>query len=142
MTIIPDLTALIVSAIVVCLTLILKTQFFEPLARAMEAREKEFGEARQGRNQGAAEIAAAEARVTDAVAAVREDGYREMDRIRREAGERAEATLLVARDQAAATLAAGKDSLREQTLRAEAELERTAHGLASDLAARILRRAS
>ena len=142
MTIIPDLTALIVSAIVVCLTLILKRQFFEPLARAMEAREKEIGEARQGRDQGEADIVAAEARVAAAIEAVREDGYREMDRIRREAGERAEATLLSARDQAAATLAAGKDSLREQTTRAESELERTADGLASDLAARILRRAS
>ena len=142
MTIIPDLTALIVSAIVVCLTLILKRQFFEPLARAMEAREKEIGEARHGRDQGEADIAAAEARVAAAIEAVREDGYREMDRIRREAGERAEATLLSARDQAAATLAAGKDSLREQSTRAESELERTADGLASDLAARILRRAS
>ena len=142
MTIIPDLTALIVSAIVVCLTLILKRQFFEPLARAMEAREKEIGEARQGRDQGEADIAAAEARVAAAIEAVREDGYREMDRIRREAGERAEATLLSARDQAAATLAVGKDSLREQTTRAESELERTADGLASDLTARILRRAS
>ena len=142
MTIIPDLTALIVSAIVVCLTLILKRQFFEPLARAMEAREKEIGEARQGRDQGEADIAAAEARVAAAIEAVREDGYREMDRIRREAGERAEATLLSARDQAAATLAAGKDSLREQTTRAESELEQTADDLASDLAARILRRAS
>ncbi len=142
MTIIPDLTALIVSAIVVCLTLILKTQFFEPLARAMEAREKEIGEARHGRDQGEADITAAEARVADAVAAVREEGYREMDGIRREAGERGEATLVAARDHAAATLAAGKDSLREQTTRAESELERTADGLASDLAARILRRAS
>lgn len=141
-TIIPDLTALIVSAIVVCLTLVLKRQFFEPLARAMEAREKQVEGAREVREQAQADVAAAEARVADAVAAVRAEGYREMDRIRREAGERAEATLTAARDQAVATLAAGKDSLREQSARAASELDQAAESLASDLTARVLRRAS
>jgi len=141
-TIIPDLTALIVSAIVVCLTLVLKRQFFEPLARAMEARETQAGGAREARETAEAEVQAAEARVADAVAAVREEGYREMDRIRREAGERADATLLAAREAAAATLQAGKDSLREQTTRAASELETAAESLANDLTARVLRRAS
>ena len=142
MTIIPDLTALIVSAIVVCLTLVLKRQFFEPMARAMEAREQEVGGARQVREQAEADIGAADTRVANAVAAVREDGYREMDRIRREAGERAEATLLAAREEAAATVEAGTEALREQAARAASELEATANSLANDLTARILRRAS
>lgn len=142
MTIIPDLTALIVSVIVVCLTLVLKRQFFEPLARAMEARETQAGGAREAREAAEAEVQAAETRVADAVAAVREEGYREMDRIRREAGERADATLLAAREAAAATLQAGKDSLREQTTRAASELETAAESLANDLTARVLRRAS
>ena len=142
MTIIPDLTALIVSAIVVCLTLVLRTQFFEPLARAMEARQAETTGARQVREQAEADIAAADAGVARAVARVREEGYREMDRIRREAGERAEAKLRDAREQAARTLAEGKASLREQAARASNDLERAAESLASDLAARVLRRAS
>ncbi len=142
MTIIPDITALIVSVIVVCLTLVLKRQFFEPLARAMEAREQEAGGARQAREAAEADAMTAETRVADAVAAVRDEGYREMDRIRREAGERAEATLAAAREQAAATLEAGKDSLREQSARAASELEQVAESLASDLTARVLRRAS
>ncbi len=142
MTIIPDITALIVSVIVVCLTLVLKRQFFEPLARAMEAREEQAGGARQAREAAEADAMAAETRVANAVAAVRDEGYREMDRIRREAGERAEATLTTAREQAAATLEAGKDSLREQSARAASELEKAAESLASDLTARVLRRAS
>ena len=142
MTIIPDLTALIVSAIVVCLTLVLKTQFFEPLARAMEAREDQVGGAQQGREQAEAAVAAAEAQVAEAVAEVREVGYREMDRIRREASLRAETTLQTAREQAQETLEAGKDSLREATNRAASDLDRAAESLASDLAARVLRRAS
>ena len=142
MTIIPDITALIVSVIVVCLTLVLKRQFFEPLARAMEAREQQAGGARQAREAAEADAMAAETRVANAVAAVRDEGYREMDRIRREAGERAEATLTTAREQAAATLEAGKDSLREQSARAASELEQAAESLASDLTARVLRRAS
>lgn len=142
MTIIPDFTALIVSVIVVCLMLVLKRQFFEPMARAMEAREERIGGARKMREQAEADAAGAEAQVAEAIAAVREDGYREMDRIRREASERAEATMQTARDQAAKTLAAGKDSLREATTRAAAELEQAADGLATELAARILRRAS
>ena len=142
MTIIPDLTALMVSVIVVCLTLVLKRQFFEPLARVMEAREKQVDGARQAREHAEAEVAAAEARVADAVAAVREDGYREMDRIRREASERAEVTLAAARDDAAATLEAGRESLREQTEQAAADLEAAAENLANDLTARVLRRAS
>lgn len=142
MTIIPDITALIVSVIVVCLTLVLKRQFFEPLARAMEAREQQVGGARQAREAAEADATAAETRVANAVAAVRDEGYREMDRIRREAGERAEATLTTARAQAAATLEAGKDSLREQSARAASELEQVAESLASDLTARVLRRAS
>lgn len=142
MTIIPDLTALIVSVIVVCLTLVLKRQFFEPLARAMEAREKQVEGAREVRERAEADVATAEAQVADAVAAVREEGYREMDRIRREAGESAEATLSTAREQAAATLEAGKDSLREQSARAASELEQVAQSLASDLTTRVLRRAS
>ncbi len=142
MTIIPDITALIVSVIVVCLTLVLKRQFFEPLARAMEAREQQAGGARQAREAAEADAMAAETRVANAVAAVRDEGYREMDRIRREAGERAEATLTTAREQAAATLEAGKDSLREQSARAASELEQAVESLASDLTARVLRRAS
>lgn len=142
MTIIPDLTALIVSVIVVCLTLVLKRQFFEPLARAMEAREKQVAGAREDRERAEAEVAAADGLVADAVAAVRAEGYREMDRIRREASERAEATLTAAREQAADTLAAGKESLREQSARAASELEQVAESLASDLTARVLRRAS
>lgn len=142
MTIIPDLTALMVSVIVVCLTLVLKRQFFEPMARAMEAREKQVEGARGVREQAEAEVAAAESEVESAVAAVRAEGYREMDRIRREAGERAEATLAAARERAAATLEAGKDSLREQSARAASELDRVAGSLANDLTARVLRRAS
>ncbi len=142
MTIIPDLTALIVSVIVVCLTLVLKRQFFEPLARAMEARETQVGGARQVREDAEAEALAAETRVADAVAAVREEGYREMDRIRREASERADATLLAAREAAEATLRAGRNSLREATTRAASELETAAESLANDLTARVLRRAS
>ena len=144
MTIIPDITALIVSVIVVCLTLVLKRQFFEPLARAMEAREA-AGPAAPVRPGEAAEADATAAgnpgcergcgpSATRAIGRWTEFGARPANAPR--------ATLTTARAQAAATLEAGKDSLREQSARAASELEQVAESLASDLTARVLRRAS
>jgi len=43
LTIFPDITALIIFGIVVLLAPALKSWFFEPLANAMEARERESG---------------------------------------------------------------------------------------------------
>ncbi len=142
MTIIPDFTALIVSGIVVCLVLVLKSWFFEPLAQAMEQREATSSSARKARDDADAAVSEVEARLAEALAETRQEGYREMDRIRREATERAEAKLGEARGAAEAALAAGKQSLREESVRAAAELERSAEDLAGELALRVLRRAS
>lgn len=142
MTILPDLTALIVSVIVVALVLVLKSQFFEPLARVLEHRELERGAAREERRSAAETSRTARERTEEAVAGARRAGYAEMDRLRQEAGEEAGQRLEAARRSAQGMVAAGRVQLRDESARAEAELESEAQQLGAELTARVLPRAS
>ena len=142
MTIFPDLTALLVSAIVVCLVLVLKSQFFEPLAQAMERREQQRAVARSERGDAERSADEASGRTEAALTDARTAGYAEMDRVRREASARADAVLQQSRTAAQEAVADGRRLLREQSERAAAELESQADDFAAELSARLLRRAS
>ncbi len=142
MTIFPDFTALIIAAIVVVLALVLKTQFFEPLARAMETREATSASARNRLRNAEAAAKGANDRLEAALAAARKEGYDAMDRIRGDAAREADAVLAAADERARERIAEGRARLDEQARRAAAELEAAAADLGSELAARVLRRAS
>lgn len=142
MTIFPDFTALLISGIVVLLALVLKSWFFEPLARAVEERENRYGRSRTELQEKQGRLAAARTRLETALAETRRAGYDEMDRVRREAGASAEKLLEEARGRARKILDEGKASLERDTAGAEAALSTTADELAGDLTARLLRRAS
>lgn len=142
MTIFPDLTALIVSAIVVFLALALKNWFFEPLARVVEEREGRYQKSASARRKEEGRLAAAETSLSKALSEARLAGYAEMDRIRKGAGENADRLLAEARDRARQRIAEGTAALAEQTAAAERELDRAAGGLAEALTTRLLRRAS
>lgn len=142
MTIFPDLTALIVSAIVVFLAVALKNWFFEPLAQVVEEREGRYQKSASERRKEEGRLAASETALSKALAEARQAGYAEMDRVRNEAGENADRLLAEARERARQRLAEGMAALAEQTAAAEAELDRAAGGLAESLTTRLLRRAS
>lgn len=142
MTIFPDLTALIVSAIVVFLALALKNWFFEPLARVVEEREGRYQKSASARRKEEGRLATAETSLSKALSEARLAGYAEMDRIRKGAGENADRLLAEARDRARQRIAEGTAALAEQTAAAERELDRAAGGLADALTTRLLRRAS
>lgn len=142
MTIFPDLTALIVSAIVVFLALALKNWFFEPLARVVEEREGRYQKSASARRKEEGRLADAETSLSKALSEARLAGYAEMDRVRKGAGENADRLLAEARDRARQRIAEGTAALAEQTTAAERELDRAAGGLAEALTTRLLRRAS
>lgn len=142
MTIFPDLTALIVSAIVVFLALALKNWFFEPLARVVEEREGRYQKSASARRKEEGRLADAETSLSKALSEARLAGYAEMDRVRKGAGENADRLLAEARDRARQRIAEGTAALAEQTAAAERELDRAAGGLAEALTTRLLRRAS
>ena len=142
MTIFPDLTALIVSAIVVFLALALKNWFFEPLARVVEEREGRYQKSASARRKEEGRLADAETSLSKALSEARLAGYAEMDRVRKGAGENADRLLAGARDRARQRIAEGTAALAEQTAAAERELDRAAGGLAEALTTRLLRRAS
>ena len=141
-TIFPDFTALIISGIVVLLAIALKAWLFEPLARTAEAREGRAKDARRELASAESALRVAEATRAEALAEARAAAYAEMDRVRTEASGTANERLVEARNRAGAALERGRNALRTQSAAAEGELDRAATALATELASRLLRRAS
>lgn len=135
-----DATALVIMALVFALVLVLKSLFFEPLARTMETRQERIDRAARAWDDAEKTIRAAAAEVTAAVTATRSEGYGLLDRSRAEALARARMDLGESREDAQKQLGEAKKELAEATGRAVAELEVQAESLARSLATRILGR--
>jgi F0F1-type ATP synthase membrane subunit b/b' len=135
-----DATALVIMALVFALVLVLKSLFFEPLARTMETRNERIDRAARSWEDAQKTIRAAAAEVTAAVTASRNEGYGLLDRARTEALATARAKLESSRDEAQNQLNEAKKQLAEASDRAVAELEGQAGALARSLASRILGR--
>jgi F0F1-type ATP synthase membrane subunit b/b' len=135
-----DLTALIIMALVFALVLVMKTLFFEPLARTMETRQERVDRAARAWDEAQSDIRSASAEVTAAVAKVRNEGYGELDRARTEALAKARVELDSNRVKTQSELDGAKGEIAEASARAVRELESQADGLARSLASRILGR--
>jgi F0F1-type ATP synthase membrane subunit b/b' len=135
-----DATALVIMALVFALVLVLKSLFFEPLARTMETRNERIDRAARAWEDAQKTIRAAAAEVTAAVTASRNEGYGLLDRARTEALATARAELESSRDEAQNQLNEAKKQLAEASDRAVGELEGQAGALARSLASRILGR--
>lgn len=135
-----DATALVIMALVFALVLVLKSLFFEPLARTMETRKERIDRAAQAWDEAQKTIRAAAAEVTGAVTAARNDGYGLLDRARSEAMANARAELDSSREQAQNQVNDAKKQLADASDRAVSELEGQADALARSLAGRILGR--
>jgi F0F1-type ATP synthase membrane subunit b/b' len=127
-------------ALVFALVLVMKTLFFEPLARTMEARQERIDKAARAWDEAQGGIRSATAEVTAAVTATRNEGYVELDRARTEALVKARATLDSSREKTQSELNEAKRELAEASDRAVRELEGQADSLARSLASRILGR--
>jgi len=135
-----DATALVIMALVFALVLVLKSLFFEPLARTMEIRKERIDRAAQAWDDAQRTIRAAAAEVTGAVTAARNEGYGLLDRARTEALAKARAELESSREKAQNQLNEAKRELAASSDRAVRELEGQADALARSLASRILGR--
>ncbi|MGH9388236.1 MAG: ATP synthase F0 subunit B [Vicinamibacteria bacterium] len=135
-----DATALVIMALVFALVLVLKSLFFEPLARTMETRKERVDRAARAWDDAQKTIRAAAAEVTGAVTAARNEGYGLLDRARTEALAKARVELDSSREDAQNQLNEAKRELAEASARAVGELEGQADALAGSLASRILGR--
>jgi F0F1-type ATP synthase membrane subunit b/b' len=135
-----DATAFVIMALVFALVLVLKSLFFEPLARTMETRQERIDRAARAWNEAQKTIRAASAEVTAAVTEARNEGYGLLDRARAEALEKARAELDASREDAQTQLGDARKQLAEASDRAVRELEAQAESLARSLASRILGR--
>ena len=135
-----DATAFVIMALVFALVLVLKSLFFEPLARTMETRRERIDRAARAWDEAQKTIRAASSEVTTAVTAARNEGYGLLDRARAEALAMARAGLDASREDAQKQLGEAKKELAEASDRAVRELEAQAETLARSLASRILGR--
>jgi F0F1-type ATP synthase membrane subunit b/b' len=135
-----DATALVIMALVFALVLLLKSLFFEPLARTMEARQDRIDRAARAWDDAQSTIRAASAEVAAAVSAARNEGYVLLDRARAEALAKARTELDTSREEVQKRLNGAKKELAEASSRAVRELEGQAETLARSLASRILGR--
>jgi len=135
-----DATAFVIMALVFALVLVLKSLFFEPLARTMETRKERIERAAHAWNEAQKTIRAAAAEVTGAVTAARNEGYGLLDRARTEAQSNARVKLDSSREEAQNVRNDAKRELTEASDRAVRELEGQADALARSIASRILGR--
>jgi F0F1-type ATP synthase membrane subunit b/b' len=135
-----DATAFVIMGLVFALVLAMKTLFFEPLARTMEARRDRIEKAARAWEEAQNSIRSATAEVAAAVGAARNEGYGLLDRARSEAQAKARQELDSARDAAQSQLTEAKKELAEASDQAVRELEGQADALARSLASRVLGR--
>jgi F0F1-type ATP synthase membrane subunit b/b' len=135
-----DATAFVIMALVFGLVLVMKSLFFEPLARTMEARQERIERAARAWEEAQSTIRAAAGEVTAAVGAARNEGYGLLERARTEAQTKARADLDRSREEAQRQLEDAKKDLAEAAAQAVRDLEGQAETLARSLASRILGR--
>ena len=135
-----DSWALFITALVFTLSFVLKTLFFEPLARAMEKRSQSLDEASDLWDEATRATESAENTIAVAIQDARNTGYSVLDKARGEAQQGAKAELDKARLEAQAVIREGRLALSRQAAQAVKDLEQTSSHLASELTHRILGR--
>ena len=135
-----NFSALVVLLLVFALVLVLERLFFEPLARAMDTRRERSESAERLWSEASSEVEVALAKVREATARARGQGYQELDGVRGEAQAERARRVESERQAALAEIARARQSLSEQGERAVKELEREADRLAVEIASRLLER--
>lgn len=138
----PDLSVLVVIALVLLCAALLNALVFQPILRVMEQRARAVTEARELAESAAQKAAAASDEYARTLAAARAEVYQQMDETRRAALDARAASLAAARAEAERELAAARAGVAAQTAEARARLDREAGDLAGVIVGRVLGRAS
>ena len=137
-----NLSALWIIFFVLVLTYAVNRLLIKPLTNTMNARKHAIDSARALAERAAAEARTATEDFERKMGEARADVYRQMDEMRRVAGEERTRLLDETRADAASTLADAKARLQTDFERARTELRRDAQQLGDEAARRILGRTS
>ena len=137
-----NLSALWIIFFVLVLTFAVNRLLIKPLTNTMNARKHAIDSARALAERAATEARTATEEFERKMGEARADVYRQMDEMRRVAGEERTRLLDETRADAASTLADAKARLQTDFERARAELRRDAEQLGDEAARRILGRTS
>jgi F-type H+-transporting ATPase subunit b len=138
--VIPDLSVLWVISFVLLLTIIVQRLLFGPLLRVMSERYKAIAEARELAVEAERKASAVSEEYEAQVMAARNEVYREMDAMRRQALERRSELLTLTRQEADATRAEALQRLRSTAEEARKTLDVEAESLSQSIAERVLER--
>lgn len=138
----PDLSVLVVIALVLMCAALLNALIFQPVLRVMEQRERAVTDARELAESASQKAAAAQEQYARTLTAARGEVYQQMDETRRAALERRAAALTSTRADVERELVAARATVAAQSAEARARLEREAGDLAGVITGRVLGRAS
>ncbi len=135
-----DFSALIIVALVFSLVVVLGRLFFEPLAGAMEERQKRIDAAETIRAETARSVEQILAKHSKAMNRAQTESYGVLERARAEGQAEAQRHYGAERDKAIARMEESRQKLRQQADQALKSLEADAGRLAVEIASRILGR--
>jgi F-type H+-transporting ATPase subunit b len=138
--VIPDLSVLWVIVLVLALTFIVQRFLFGPLLAVIHARESAVAKAQALAAEAGRRAATATADYDAQMSAARNEVYRQMETVRRDALERSAAFVAQARQEADASRAAALRSLEASVTDARATLTGDAPALSQAIAERVLER--
>lgn len=139
---IPDLSVLVVIALVLICTALLNSLIFKPVLAVMEQRDHAVRDARELAQSASQKAALASEEYARTLATARRDVYREMDDKRRAALEGRAALLASTRAEVERELVDATHQLSSQASTARTHLDQDVDGLAAAIVDRVLGRAS
>lgn len=138
----PDLSVIVVVALLLICTALLNTLVFQPILRVAGERARAVTGARELAESAAQKAAAASAEYERTLTSARADLHRQMDEKRRVALDARSKTLTETRVVVERELAQARTQVTEQSAAARATLDQEAGSLAGAIVERVLGRAS
>ena len=135
-----DFSALIITALVFTLVLVLGRFFFKPLAGAMEERQARIDAAENIRAETMKEVEEILATHRDGMTRAREEGYQVLEKARSAGEAEADRHFGAEREKTLQDMARAREELRQQGEVALRSLESESKRLAAEIASRILGR--
>ena len=135
-----DLSLFVQLGFFVVLLFVLKPALFDPMMKLFEEREKRIEGTRHQATKEDERSAKALAKYEAILTKAREAGSAERDSLRAEGLKREAALMAEARAASAATLEQGRAEIAKESSTARNQLRTDAHGLARDMASRVLGR--
>jgi F-type H+-transporting ATPase subunit b len=135
-----DFSALIITALVFTLVLVLGRFFFQPLASAMEKRQGKIDAAENIRVETMKEVEEILATHRGAMSGVRDEDYEALEKARSAGQAEADRLFGAEREKTRQDMARAREELRQQSEAALRSLESESDRLAAEIASRILGR--